>query len=545
MLPGVMTPRVSKTPRQAKAEVAKRELAKRYFGDFCTYVDGKFLAVAHAKYLADKLEQVARYIETGGKEGISRLMILMPPRHGKTELASIKFPAWLLGRLPDSRIILTSYGADLAAKNSRQMRDLVGSKRYQAVFGVKSGRKDPVMIAADSHSVQAWDLAQPHRGGAVATGVGGGITGLGATLLVIDDPFKNREEAESQGRRELVDDWYKSSAYTRLEQHGAVILFHTRWHPDDLAGRLIKRMVTDPLADQWEIVCLPALAMGDYPADDAAQRALMLDGIYLPVKTDTLGRQAGQALWPERFGAEWLTSRRTNVGAYDFEALYQQLPYSREGGFFKREWFSIVDTGPGDKVRKRVYRNGDKLVARVRYWDKAASKNGDFTAGVLMSLGEDGFFYIEHVARMQAAPGERDQMMARIGQEDYAAYGPFVIWHQQDPGSAGVDSAQATSSYLADYGLHAMYEPVSGDKTVRAGPLASKAQSGRVRLVRGAWNQAFIEEGVAFPNGRNDDQVDGGASATNKILEIVAEMGEQEEMEDVVIYQERVNISPM
>jgi hypothetical protein len=266
MLPTVMTPRVTQTPRQAKAEVAKRELAKRYFGDFCTYVDGKFQPVAHARYLTEKLEQVARYIETGGKEGIGRLMILMPPRHGKTELASIKFPAWLLGRLPDSRIILTSYGADLAAKNSRQMRDLVGSKRYQAVFGTKSGQADPVMVAADSHSVQAWDLSQPHRGGTVATGVGGGITGLGATLLVIDDPFKSREEAESQGRRDLVDDWYKSSAYTRLEQHGAVILFHTRWHPDDLAGRLIKRMVTDPLADQWEIVCLPALAGNDYPA---------------------------------------------------------------------------------------------------------------------------------------------------------------------------------------------------------------------------------------------------------------------------------------
>jgi phage terminase large subunit-like protein len=135
-------------------------------------------------------------------------------------------------------------------------------------------------------------------------------------------------------------------------------------------------------------------------------------------------------------------------------------------------------------------------------------------------------------------------MMAQIGREDYAAYGPFVIWHQQDPGSAGVDSAQATSSFLADYGLYAMYEPVSGDKTVRAGPLASKAQSGRVRLVSGAWNQAFIEEAVAFPNGRNDDQVDGGASATNKLLEIAAEMSETEATEDVVVYQERVEISP-
>jgi predicted phage terminase large subunit-like protein len=250
-------------------------------------------------------------------------------------------------------------------------------------------------------------------------------------------------------------------------------------------------------------------------------------------------------LWPERFSAEWLASRKTNVGAYDFEALFQQMPYSREGGFFRRDWFNVVDSGPGDQVRRRVYQNGTALVARVRYWDKASSKNGDFTAGVLMSLGEDGFFYIEHVARIQAAPGERDQMMERIGLEDYAAHGAFVIWHQQDPGSAGVDSAQSTSSSLADYGLHARYEPLSGDKTVRAGALAAKAQSGRVRLVRGAWNQAFLEEATAFPNGRNDDQVDAGSSAMNKLQEIAAEISEPEAEEGIVIYQERVEISPI
>jgi predicted phage terminase large subunit-like protein len=542
MLTGI-TPKATRTPRQAQAELAKRTLAQRYFGDFCTYIDSKYLAVPHAKYLAEKLEQVARYIETGGREGIGRLMILMPPRHGKTELASIKFPAWLLGRLPDSRIILTSYGADLAAKNSRQMRDLVGSKRYQAVFGLKSGRKDPVMIAADSHSVQAWDVAQPHRGGVVATGVGGGITGLGATLLVIDDPFKNREEAESDGRREMVDDWYKSSAYTRLEQHGAVILFHTRWHPDDLAGRLIRRMVMDPQADQWEIVCLPGIASSNYPTPEK-QRSLMMDGLYLPL-TDPLGRTAGQALWPERFSAAWLLSKKANIGDYDFEALYQQLPYSREGGFFKREWFGVVENGPGKRVKTRTYENSMTLMARVRYWDKAASKNGDFTAGVLMSLGEDGYFYIEHVARMQVAPGERNQNMALIGREDYAVFGPFMIWHQQDPGSAGVDSAQETSDGMANSGLYVLYEPVSGDKLVRAGPLASKAQSGRVRLVRGAWNQAFLEEMAAFPTGRNDDQVDSASSALSKLLEIVELMGEEEPTDGIVVYEERVSISPV
>jgi predicted phage terminase large subunit-like protein len=527
----------------ARQELARRQLAHLDFLHFCRYVDAKFLPVPHAKHVAAKLEQVARYIETQGREGISRLMILMPPRHGKTELASIKFPGWLLGRMPDSRVILTSYSAELASRNSRQMRDLVIGDPYRAVFGDRSSSDAPVILSADSRSVSTWDLAQPHRGGVIAAGIGGSITGMGATLLVVDDPLKGRQEAESQGRRDDVDEWYRSVAYNRLEAHGAIIVFHTRWHPDDLAGRLIRRMAQDDRADRWEVVFLPALALESYP-NDQEQKDLMRDGIYMP-QADPLNRQPGEALWPTRFTADWLEKKKANIDLYEFESQYQQNPYSREGGFFKRDWFTIVDRGPGDKVLTRTFSNGAALTARVRYWDKAASRNGDFTAGVLMSLGVDGFIYIEHVFRDQLTPGERDQTMARIGVDDYQAVGPFMIWHQQDPGSAGVDSAEATNSHLADYGLWSSFEPVSGDKSVRAGPLASKAQSGRVRLVRGEWNQAFIEECVSFPNGRFDDQVDGGSSALNKLLEIAEAIGEHEETQDVVVYQERVDISPV
>lgn len=508
------TPHMRVTPKQAKAENARRELAARYFPDFSTYVDHKFILARHTRYLAEKLEQVVRFIETGGKEGIGRLMILMPPRHGKTELASIKLPGWMYGRLPDGRIILTSYGADLATRNSRQTRDLVGSNRYQAIFGVKSGREFPVMVAADSHSAQTWDLAQPHRGGMVATGVGGGITGLGATLLVIDDPFKNREEAESQSRRDLVDDWYKSSAYTRLETYGAVILFHTRWHPDDLAGRLIRRMVTDPDADQWEIVCLPALALNNYPVDIEEQRRLMLDGIYLPLE-DPLGRRPGQSLWPERFPETWLESRKANIGAYDFEALYQQMPYAREGQRYKREWFKVITRLPDGVTLKYI----------VRYWDKASSPTGDYTAGVLMGYGSDGLFYVLDVVRGQWSSYERDQKMQETSRKDKERWGIVRIWHQQDPGSAGLDSAQATNRLLM--GFPARFEPVSGSKQNRSEPFESAMQGGLVRLLLGAWNDAYIEEHVAFDRGKYDDQVDSGSSAYNKLLEMIARPGKE------------------
>ena len=214
--------RATISPRDAKRESDRRKLARAKFLYFCKYVDPKFEEAADMKLIADKLEDVARDLQTRGKEGIGRLMILMPPRHGKSELASRKFPAWVLGRLPDTRIIMASYGADLASKNSRAVRDLLNGKRYQALFGGLSSTSEPVELSSDSRSVASWDLAQPHRGGVVAAGVGGGITGLGADLLILDDLFKNREEAESESRRELVHDWYNSSVYTRLEKEYSV-----------------------------------------------------------------------------------------------------------------------------------------------------------------------------------------------------------------------------------------------------------------------------------------------------------------------------------
>lgn len=499
------------SPREGKQESDRRKLARAKFLYFNKYVDSKFQAPAHMELIAEKLEQVEKYLRTGGKEGIGRLMILMPPRHGKSEMASRKFPAWLLGRLPDARIIMASYGADLASKNSRAVRDLIEGKRYQALFGENSALEHPVQLSSDSRSASAWDLSQPHRGGVVAAGVGGGITGLGADLLILDDLFKNREEAESEGRRDLVDDWYKSSAYTRLEkEYSAIILFFTHWHPDDLVGRLIKRMVDDPMADQWDILDLPALSRAEcYASSLEEQRQKMHDGVFLPLK-DPIGRpHDGAALWPTRFGKEWLIAKEANIGKYDFAALYQQLPYLREGGMFKREWFTIVEQGPGKKV-----------VARVMAWDKAATAGGGArSSGVLMSKGEDGFYYVEHVAKGQWSSYVREQKMVELGQQFYKELGSFTIRHPQDPGSAGKESAMATNKNLAEAKLRGHAEPVSGEKAVRAGPFATIAESGKVRLVQGGWNDDYLDELASFPMGTFKDQVDASSDAFNAILD--------------------------
>lgn len=520
------------TPREARDEKRLRLQARKNFLAFCQYVDPRYETPRHIRLLASKLQQVALFIASGGRQGIGRLMILMPPQHGKSQIASRNFPAWLLGLLPDSHIILTSYGESLATRHSRFIRDLVMTEEYQAVFGHKSNKLVPVELSSDSRSTENWDLARPYRGGVKAAGVGGGITGLPAHLFIVDDPFKNREEAESESRRELVDDWYKSSSRTRLRPNAAVVIFNTRWHPDDLAGRLLQRMVSDPLASQWEIVCLPAIAVDNYPATVDEQRKRMRDGIYLPL-ADPLGRKPGEALCPEWYNEEWLLSTKADVGLYDFEALYQQQPYLMQGSLFERDWFTVVDKGPGSAVW-----------ARIRAWDKAATPGGGArSASVKMSWGLDDYIYIEHSTANQFSSAERDEFMIEIGKEDYRNDGPFLIWHPQDPGSAGLDSAQAFNNLLADNGLIGTFEQVTGSKEINAGPLATKAKGGRVRLVRGAWNDAFLDEYAAFPKGRFKDRVDAGSSAFNALRRIVEEL--KADSAEVEVYEERVQISPV
>jgi predicted phage terminase large subunit-like protein len=508
MLPGLVNPQVNMTPSQAKEERASRKNARQNFLSFCQYIDPRYETPPHIQLLAAKLQQVALYIASGGTKGIGRLMIMMPPQHGKSQIASRNFPAWLLGLLPDSRIILTSYGVDLATRHSRFIRDTVLSAEFQALFGSKSAKIYPVELSSDSRSTESWDLARPYRGGVKAAGVGGGITGLPAHLLIVDDPFKNREEAESEGRRDLVDDWYRSSARTRLRPNAAVVVFHTRWHPDDFAGRLMQRMMNDPLADQWEIINLPALALDSYPVDVEAQQKKMRDGVYLPLK-DPLGRKAGQALWSVAYSEDWLKGTRAELGVYDFEALYQQSPFPKSGQKYKRDWFRTVTKLP----------EGVKILYAVRLWDKANSTKGDYTAGALMAYCSDGYFYLLDMARGQWSSYDRDQKMRKVTENDRDVYGKVYTWHQQDPGSAGKDSAEATNRLLM--GFPVKFETVTGDKATRSEPLESAFQGGMVFLLQGAWNEAYIDESVAFDRGKNDDQVDAASGAYNKLLEMI------------------------
>ncbi len=233
-------------------------------------------------------------------------MIFMPPRHGKSETVTIRYSAWRLENDPKLNIIVGSYNQKLANRFSRRIRRIA---------------EERIVLSKDRKAVDEWETKE--GGGVRAVGVGAGVTGFGADLVMIDDPVKGRSHAESKTIRDNTWEWYTDDVYTRLEPKGAVVLIQTRWHEDDLAGRLKKAEANG--GDRWDVVSLPAIAEAD----------------------DPLGRKIGEALWPQRFDVKALDRIRQQQGSYSFNAMYQQRPVAREGNVFKREWFeNVVSRAP-------------------------------------------------------------------------------------------------------------------------------------------------------------------------------------------------------
>lgn len=485
--------------RRAQRELALRELARRRFLDFITYTYPQYQKSAAHQLLAEYLEQVELFVASGGREGIGRLMIFMPPRHGKSEQVSVRFPTWCLGRNPDKRVILASCTATLAESFSRQGRNQILDTRYRAVFGDRSKVSPPVMISADSRSVAEWNL-EGHRGGFKAVGVGGAIIGRGAHVLIIDDPFRDRNDAESKAVRDRVDDWYRSTAYTRLEPGGAVVLMHQRWHEDDLAGRLLRRMVEEEDADQWIVLNLPAIAE-EWASEVEPAEVIQAcqQGWWKGV--DALRRAPGEPLWPERFGNEVLISIRANVGGYEWDALYQQRPRTLEGAIIKAYEIRQV---------RRSEIPEDHEMTHVRYWDLAVSGNvrADWIVGARLARASGGRIIIVHIARLRgpwvdARPEmikvmRRDGVLVTQGIEVSGQQGGYFQELQRDPQLQGVAITPVNPKEV-------------GSKEVRANVWASRIPDGLIYLVRdGGWDvDAFITEALAFPKGAYDDQVDG------------------------------------
>jgi len=466
------------SPAEAARELLRRRQARRQLEHFTTYTYPRYQVEPVHRLVAATLDRIV-----AGQ--IDRLMISAPPQHGKSELASVRLPAFWLGRRPDDPVILASYGASLAESKSRQAREIVESADYAAIFAGTTTR-------ADSRAVNQWQLARS-RGGMLAVGVGGPITGHGARLGIIDDPFENWEQAHSQTIRDKVWDWYRTTFRTRIWEGGAIILIMTRWHEDDLAGRLLAAN-----KGEWTVLRLPAVAETQEVRDRKARK------MNLPIgEADPLEREPGEPLSPQRYSAEELARLQADVGSLGWEAEYQGSPTLPEGNRFKRAWFPIVEASP---ARAR----------RVRYWDKAATADGGaYTAGVLMAWDGE-LFYVDDVVRGQWSSGERNTVMKQAADMDAQAYQNTVhVWVEQEPGSGGKESAEATIHQLAGFPVFA--EPVTGSKDVRLEPFAAQCEAGNVRLVRGSWNADYVEELCAVPSGKYRDQSDASGGAFNKL----------------------------
>src|SRR3990167_5894863 len=282
------------SPREANKELAERELARRKLSWFVKYSFDDYRESWHHKVIFKKLEAVER-----GE--VRKLMIFVPPRHGKSEICSINFPAWFFGRNPKKSIIASSYNSDLAISFGRKARNIVDSHEYKNLF-------PGITLAEDSKAAGRWNT---NKGGEyTAVGIGGGATGRGADVFIIDDPVKDEQEAESPVIQERNIGWFRSVARTRLAPGGSIVVIQTRWHDKDLAGQILGN------EQGWEILSLPAIA----EADDAH-------------------RKKGEALWPTQYPMEELEEIKKSLGTSRFSALYQQSPISEESQVFKRSMF--------------------------------------------------------------------------------------------------------------------------------------------------------------------------------------------------------------
>lgn len=422
-----------------------------------------------ANHLAHLDRQVVKTLRTPD----SRLIVTFPPRHGKSLYLSQYVPAWFLGVWPDRRVILTSYQDRFAATWGRKARELV-DEHGQDSFGIR--------VSGDSAAMDRWDLAD-RLGGMQTAGRGSSITGKGANLLIADDLIKDYEEAHSETVRSGAWDWWTSTAYTRLEPGAAVIVVGTRWHEDDIIGRILAHQ--EQSGESWNVVNYPALAEAN----------------------DPLGRPEGAPLWPQRYPRERLEVIKRTLGSYQWNALYQQRPAPPEGGMFQRCWFQVIVPS---EIPTELHAKG----RAIRYWDHAATPGaGDYSVGVLIVRFE-GKYYVLDVVRGQWSVHERKRRQLATAQRDAALYKNYRVWAEQEPGSAGKEGAQQFVREFSAYG--AATDRVTGDKQTRALDWSAELEAGNVRILSAPWTRHYIQEHAGFPHGGHDDQVDASSGAFSK-----------------------------
>lgn len=422
---------------------------------------GKWIPATHLLYAASEIAYEL-------SQGDARIIIEMPPRHGKSELASVHTPTWFLDRWPDCNVILTTYAAELSEGFGRRVRD---------GFLEDDGQFLKARVREDVSRVSLFLTQQ--GGGMMAAGIGGPITGRGAHLLIIDDYVKNFTEAMSDTTNESIWNWFTTVAYTRLEPGGSVIILATRWAKNDLIGRILEKE-----GHKWRRIRLPALAEA----------------------SDPLGRGPGDALWPARYAREKLLAIQSLLG-WMFNAMYQQNPVAQEDMVVDPEGLKYIDS-----IEQANH------LRWVRSWDLAATKNGgDYTVGTLIGTdGKPGNPFCKTIIadqiRKQLAPHKVEELMRKTADDD-GHHIPVTI--EQEPGSSGKIAAEHIANNVLR-GFRVTINPAAGhSKAARNQPYLTAVSHGRITLLRSAWNRHHKAELKEWPNGKHDDTIDSAAQGYN------------------------------
>jgi predicted phage terminase large subunit-like protein len=438
------------------AQITARDQATSSFLSFCRYVWPEMIVGAHHKKIAAALDRVV-----SGE--CKRLMIAMPPRHGKSQMGSYLFPAYLMGKKPDSKLIVGSHTAELAQRFGRMIRNLVADERYKELF-------PDFLLSADSKAAGRWDTS--HGGEAFFIGKGGAMTGRGGNVVILDD-ILDEQDALSNTAMENTWEWYQSGPRQRLQPNGAIIVINTRWKTDDLSGRLLKLQGAIK-SDKWEILEFPAI---------------------LP---------SGGPLWPEYWKLEELEAVKHTIGLQKWNAQWQQTPTADEGAILKREWW------------QRWKPEEPPLVEYIiQSYDTAYSKKetADYsvitTWGVFVPDQDSG----PNIILLDVKKGRWDfPELKRIAREEYKTWNPDNVLIEAK--ATGITLQQE----LRRVGIPVtMYSPggrrAGQDKVSRANSIAPILESGMVWAPETEWADELIEECAAFPNGDHDDMVDSTTQA--------------------------------
>ena len=477
-------------------ELASRVLCRRRLLPFIKKFRPNYNAGWVHEDICRRLEQFVRDVAAGLSP---RLLLMMPPRSGKSEIGSRHFPPWVIGQHPDWEIIAASHTSSLTMSFSRYIRDLMRDPAYTAIF--PAARLDP-----SSQSVESWNILG--GGGYLAAGVGSGITGRGAHILLLDDLVKDMEAADSQTIRDNTWDWYVSTAYTRLAPGGGVLGIMTCWHEDDWAGR-IQQVMASGDGDNFEIVRYPAInEEGDeYIMEHLPGRPIMQFRPGEPVPPGArLTRRMGTAIHPARYSTESMLRIRSNMFAAGqkrvWQSLYQQNPMPDEGLFFTKDLFKYTPTPP-PLHRCHLY----------QAWDFAITEgqDGDYTVGCTIAQDESDNLIVLDVRRFKSSDSIYIvDMMLDYAQEYRTASGALPLLGVEDGQIWKTLQAQFVKrcSERKQYPSYEVLKPLT-DKQVRAHPLRGRMQAGKVWFLdKTPWLEVTVNELARFPAGKHDDIVD-------------------------------------